>query len=287
MTKPNVLYNEDCLDILKEFPTNSIHLIYADPPYWTNKKFTNFNDLWKLDKAAEERLILLQAWEHWQPIMDLVASEKTLLSYISYITQRLLEIHRILKETGSFYLHCDPRISHYLKIVLDKIFGLENYLNENIWYYQTGGAGKKSFSRKHDIIFLYLKNKHSDYIFNMQKEKVYEYRKGYKNVTSYVEPGGKTYRLANARDVWIDIPALGRTSGERLGYSTQKPIQLLKKIIVSSSNKGDIVLDPFCGSGTALVAAQQLDRKWIGIDINKEAIELCSQRLKAEQLFLV
>jgi len=204
-------------------------------------------------------------------------------SYLIYMAMRLLEMHRILKETGSIYLHCDPTMSHSLKMVMDAIFGEKNFLNEIIWSYRTGGVSKRWFGRKHDTILLYAK-KFGKHTFNLEKEKSYNRdNKPYKfsNVKEYQDAEGKWYTMASLRDVW-EINAIGRSSKERVGYPTQKPRALLERIIKVSSNDGDMVLDPFCGCATACIAATDLSRQWVGIDISPLAATLIATRMKNE-----
>ncbi len=193
---------------------------------------------------------------------------------------RIAELYRVLKKTGSFYYHCDWHASHYVKIMLDQIFNANNFQNEIIWHYTGGGRSKSYFSRKHDSIFLYTKT--DSYTFNVDSIRV-----PYKETSGYAQSGitsasGKKY-MPNPLgtpidDVW-DIPIINPLSKERLGYPTQKPLSLLERIIEASSNKGDVVLDAFCGCGTALVAAQKLGRHWIGIDISPTACRVMAQRL--------
>jgi len=174
----------------------------------------------------------------------------------------------VLKKTGSIYLHCDYRASHYLKMVMDEIFGVENFINEIVWCYKSGGASPKHhFSRKHDVILFYSRSE--NYIFNPQQEKSYNrdlkpYR--FAGVQEYQDEIG-WYTMVGMKDYW-QIDMVGRTSSERVGYPTQKPAALLERIIKASSKEDDWVLDPFCGCGTTLIAANQLNRRWIGIDID-------------------
>ena len=193
------------------------------------------------------------------------------------MAQRILEMHRILKPTGSLYLHCDQTASHYLKIVLDRIFGKESFLNEIIWSYQTGGVSKKWFGRKHDILFLYSKTK--KYFINLGAVKEERTQEVLRRIDSGCQ---SATRAANRHrlpfDVW-SIQALNAMAKERTGFPTQKPLALLHRIIKASSNAGDVVFDPFCGCATTLVAAQQLGRKWIGIDIEEKARDLVVDRL--------
>ena len=185
-------------------------------------------------------------------------------------------MRRVLKDTGSIYLHCDPTASHYLKMIMDVIFGKKNFRNEIIWLYKTGGTSKRWFSRKHDIIFFYSKT--NKYHFNHKKEKSYlSHRYGFSNVEIFEDENG-IYRWAGVRDVW-DIPALRGNQPEQLGYPTQKPQTLIERIIETSSNEGDIVLDPFCGCGTTVHAAELLNRQWIGIDISQFSAGLIRNRI--------
>jgi len=201
-------------------------------------------------------------------------------AYVVALARALRELHRVLKETGSIYLHCDHRNSAYLRILLDSLFGRANFRSEIIWHYTGGGRSKKYFSRKHDTIFYYTKSE--NYTFNIDAVRV-----PYKETSGYAKSGvvsraGKKY-LPNPAgtpvdDVW-DIPIVNPMSRERVAYPTQKPETLLERIILASSNPCDIVLDPFCGCGTTLVVAWKLSRNWIGIDSNKKAIDFSLQRL--------
>lgn len=189
---------------------------------------------------------------------------------------RLVELKRVLKETGSIYLHCDPTASHYLKILLDTIFTANNFRNEIVWLYKTGGVSKRYFAWKHDIILMYSKT--DKWKFNPQKEKSYLMHKyGFSNIAILKDDTGY-YTEVNMRDVW-DIPALRGNQPEKMEYPTQKPEALLERIIQAASDENDIVLDPFCGCGTALVTAHRLNRKWIGIDITYLAISAMKWRL--------
>jgi len=208
------------------------------------------------------------------------------MAYLVMMTTRLIELHRVLKPTGSLYLHCDPTASHYLKLVLDQIFGATNFQNEIVWYYRGAGVSPKRFGRRHDTIFFYAKSSkwafYSDEVRTSYAEATVERFKHYiGNIrngrdfgTQQLNPKGK-----HPDDVW-EISIVAPSARERLGYPTQKPLALLERIIKASSNEGDVVLDPFCGCGTALVAAQELNRRWIGIDITHLAITLMRNRLR-------
>jgi len=166
---------------------------------------------------------------------------------------------------------------HYVKLMMDEIFGKGNFRNEIIWYYKTGGVARENFPRKHDTILLYSKTKNM--LFNPTKEKSYlDYRYGFSNVDIFKDQRGY-YTLTFVRDVW-EIDALRGNHPENLNFPTQKPEKLLERIILASSNEGDIVADFFCGSGTTLAVAEKLNRHWIGVDIYFKAIQITAQRLK-------
>jgi len=303
MLEKNTLFYGDNLDILRRhFPDMCVDLIYLDPPFNSQKNYNilfkektgkeskaqveAFMDTWHWDNTAEKTYLELQKGEG--EIRNMVQAFHTLLgksdmfAYLVMMTIRLAELRRVLKETGSIYLHCDSTANHYLKIVMDKIFGENNFQNEIIWFYKTGGAGKKRFARKHDNIYFYTKT--SNYNFNSQKEKSYlSHKYGFSDIIIKEDEKGH-YTEVYMRDMW-DIPALRGNQPETLGYPTQKPVALLERIIKASSNEGDIVLDPFCGCGTTIAAAQKLNRKWIGIDITHLAITLIKSRLKKLKIY--
>ncbi len=195
------------------------------------------------------------------------------------MAHRIYYMHKLLSDTGSFYLHCDPTMSHYLKILLDIIFGQNNFRNEIVWWYDTGGMSKKDFSRKHDIILRYSKS--NVYCFNAEdvKEKKNETMINRMHKYSHLDIR-ITSEYKYPHDVF-KINAINPNAQERLGYPTQKPEALLERIIKASSNEGDIVADFFCGCGTSVTVAEKLKRKWIGVDINHLAISLIEdKRLK-------
>ena len=242
------LLHGDCLEAMKKLPNNCIDLCYADPPFFTQSKrksrVTEFNDKWA---SLEE--------------------------YVCWIKDRVKEIYRLLINTGSFYFHCDWHAGHYLKIMCDKVFGYDNFQNEIIWAYKTGGATKRRWNRKHDTIFLYTKS--DKYTFNLERERIY-YKKSF--FTTKKDEQGRWYLDALPVDTW-QIPSVINVSKERTDYPTQKPEVLLEKIIKASSNENDLVLDPVCGSGTTGVACKKLNRNFIGIDSNLEAIKISKERL--------
>ena len=259
--KTDVIYCGDNLEMLKEVPDESVDLIYVDPPFNSNRNYEIFWGDTGEKRAFDDRFGDADA-------------------YIAYMRPRVVEMYRVLRKTGSFYYHCDWHASHYVKIMLDQVFGFNHFQNEIIWHYTGGGRSKSYFSRKHDSIFLYAKS--DSYTFNVDAIRV-----PYKETSGYAQSGitsaaGKKY-MPNPLgtpmdDVW-DIPIINPLSKERLGYPTQKPLVLLERILNASSNPGDVVLDAFCGCGTALVAAQKLKRKWIGIDISPTACRVMAQRL--------
>lgn len=201
-------------------------------------------------------------------------TQPDLVAYLSYMTERLLPMKGLLKPTGSIYLHCDPTAGHYIKVMMDTIFGHKNFLNEIIWGYRTGGVSNKWFGRKHDTILLYAA-KTGSHFMNTGKEKSYvptlpepHTRSGKRlgvmrdNICSICENGslGQKHRMVTRRDVWTDIDTVFRNDRQRLGYATQKPLALLERIIKASSNEGDVVFDPFCGCATTIEAAHKLGR---------------------------
>ncbi|MGU9962790.1 MAG: DNA methyltransferase [Candidatus Halichondribacter symbioticus] len=284
----NTLYTGDNLYILNGMNSESVDLIYLDPPFNSKRVYaapigskaagTKFKDIWTWNDVDKE---CLNSLEDYPELVEYIWSigrihSKAMMSYIVFMMQRIIQLHRVLKPTGSLYLHCDPTASHYLKIVLDEVFGKDGFKNEIIWSYRTGGASKQHWSRKHDTILFYAKPK---YKHNAMKERIYYDKKFF---TDTVDETGKYYADVYLRDVWEDIKPLINTSKERTGYPTQKPLSLLHRIITASSNEGDIVFDPFCGCATTCVAAQQCQRRWIGIDIEKNAVNLLVERLSVD-----
>ena len=285
----NRLYFGDCLEVMREdIASESVDLIYLDPPF-NSKRLYNafiggaqwvaFDDTWRWYEAVDDfhEVARQPAYGGLMEGLRSMLGEGPELAYLSYMANRLLECKRVLKSTGSIYLHCDPTMSHYLKAVMDALWGKRNFRNEIVWFYKTGGVSKRYFSRKHDIILFYCKS--GNYKFYPQKEKSYlAHKYGFSNVEIHEDQNG-IFRWVNTRDVW-DIPALRGNQPETIGYPTQKPLALLHRIIKASSNEGDTVLDPFCGCGTAIHAAQNLDRHWIGIDICVNACKVIEERIK-------
>lgn len=360
----NHLYYGDNLYVLREHVADeSIDLIYLDPPFnsqatynvlFRSKKgeeskaqIEAFEDTWNWNDAAEQAFDdVMQSGNtdaaEMLRAMRAFLKENDMMAYLTMMSVRLLELYRVLKSSGSIYLHSDPTASHYLKILLDAVFGKANYRTEIIWKRSSAHSdtkqGRKQHGRIHDVIFYYTK--HDDWIWNP----IYtDYDKSYiDDFYKHIEPEtGRRYRLGDLtgpggaakgnpkyevmgvtrywrysqakmkklidegriiqtkpgavpaykryldempgiplQDLWDDVGPIGAQAQERLGYPTQKPLALLERIINSSSNEGDTILDPFCGCGTAVHAAQKLGRQWIGIDVTHLAISLIEKRLK-------
>jgi len=314
-----VIYCGDNLDQLKKFPDGCVDLIYIDPPFNSNRNYEVFWGETKEKRAFKDRHASTQA-------------------YIEFMRPRCVELHRVLKKTGSFYYHCDWHASHYVKIMLDQIFSENQFQTEIIWRRTNAkGLAFRSFPNDHDTIFYYTKS--NDYMFN--REYLPHDEKYVKQFYKYVEAEtGRKYALDNLANpnkdrpnltyeflgvdrvwrwtkermqeayekglivqskpgavprlkryldeqkgipvdsIWSDIPPIQSQSEERLGYPTQKPLALLDRIVKASSNENDIVLDAFCGCGTALVAAENLGRQWIGIDMSPTACRVMAKRLR-------
>ncbi|MGH2482628.1 MAG: DNA-methyltransferase, partial [Ktedonobacteraceae bacterium] len=271
----HTLYFGDNLHILRTYLADeSVDLIYLDPPFYSQRSYQAFvkmahsneavqnrvpafGDVWRWEEAVEQsyaELLVSAPGASARAIAALHAllGPGSLLAYLVMVAERLLELHRVLKPTGSLYLHCDPAASHYLKLLLDAVFGPANFRNEIVWSYKTGGASRRHFARKHDLLFFYSKSERS--IFHAPKEKSYMmHRYGFKKSTFHRDVQGE-YTWVYMKDVW-ELPALGAADRQRLGYPTQKPEALLERILQASSSEGSLVLDPFCGSGTTLAVA--------------------------------
>lgn len=297
----NSLYHGDNLEILRNhFPDNAIDLVYMDPPFGSNRNYrgqangeqstpSTFSDTWRWDEKTASTL--REIGEKSSGTAGLLkgiiqgTGMTPVGTYLVFMAPRLIEIHRVLKETGSLYLHCNPTSSHYLKLLLDSIFGMQNFRNEIAWAYKGGGRSKKAYARKHDIILFYTKS--GEWIFNYADIMVERTNRTWftdEEGKRYWKKYGKRYYLNHEgkvpEDWWADIDPLHGPYNERLGYPTQKPLALLERIIRASSNEGAMVLDPFCGSGTTLVAAESLKRKWVGIDISADAVAMTEKRLR-------
>ena len=243
-------------------------LIYIDPPFFTKAKYNatvNVRDA----EGASHKIHHLAYDDRF---------ERNLEYYIENMTVRLLLMKELLADDGLMWVHLDWHSSHYIKLLLDELMGEKNFVNEIIWSYKSGGSGKKHFSKKHDTILVYSKS--SKYFINVPEEK--SYNRGFKpynfkGVKEYQDENG-WYTLVNMKDVWT-IDMVGRTSKERTGYATQKPLELMKRIISASSEDGDLVGDFFCGSGSFVQAAEQMGRKWVGCDNEELATAMAKKRL--------
>ncbi|MFH1337349.1 MAG: DNA methyltransferase [Nanoarchaeota archaeon] len=303
----NFLYYGDNLDILRRYIRDeTVDLIYLDPPFKSNQNYNVlfqeqnglqskaqvkvFEDTWRWDQESAEAYqgIVEKGPEKVSRTMQAFRTflgDNDMLAYLSMMAPRLVELRRVLKPAGSIYLHCDPTASHYLKLLMDAVFEANRFLNEIVWCYRQGGRSNRLFGRKHDIIFWYSKT--DEWVFNAESPSV---RVQYHGTGGFQTSGkgvthktGKTYKpdpRGKIVEDWWDIPALPPMSKERLGYPTQKPEALLDRIIEASSNEGDIILDPFCGCGTAIAVSQRLNRRWIGIDITHLAVGLIKHRLQ-------
>ena len=255
----NKIHYGDNLKFMNSISSGEIDLIYIDPPFFTQSD---------------------QSCNHMGRKISFTDSWVNLNAYLDFIIMRLEKCHRLLKDTGVLCVHLDWRTVHYVKVEFDKIFGGDNFVNEIIWSYKSGGVGKRSFAKKHDTILIYSKSQ--EYTFNIQKEKSYnrelkKYNWGNSIVSEFKDSLG-WYTIVHVRDVW-EVNILRKSSKERIGYPTQKPLKLATRLIKAFTRKGDIVADFFCGSGTTLVAAKQLGRNFIGCDISRDAISISNKRL--------
>ena len=296
--KNKTVWQGDNLPIMRGLNSASVDLIYLDPPFNSKKDYAapigspaagaEFKDTWTLNEIDETWLDLISNKHpdlHKVIMATLTNSDK---SYLIYMAVRILEMHRILKPSGSIYLHCDPTMSHYLKLTMDAIFGRRHFRNEIIWCYSRPSAPKqRQLSRVHDVILWYTKG--DVWTFNPDKirqpyAESSRGREGYAAHASKVAEGSvELHRGGKFPQDWIDIPMLKGNAREYVGYPTQKPLALLERIINASSDVGDTIFDPFCGCATTLVAADRLQRNWIGIDVSHKAYELVIERIAQDQ----
>lgn len=273
----NLLISDDNLKALNDLKMKGIKadLIYLDPPFFSHRYY---EVVW--GDEAEIRSFK----DRWAGGINV---------YIEWMRERVVKMYDVLKDTGTFYLHCDWHASHYLKVMLDEIFGYEKFLNEIVWaYFAFKRKTAKKFPMKHDTLFSWTKT--DSYVWNTQykphkKEYLKRWKKDkdgryYRDDVNPTKGGTRTIYLDDVEgdivdSVWDDIHPVNPMAKERAGYPTQKPERLLERIIKASSNKGDLVLDPFCGCGTAMAMAQKLGRKWLGIDISPTAISIVEKRL--------
>ncbi len=306
----NALYFGDNLQVMREMQTARYHTCYLDPPFNSGRNYNiflagskaqrkAFDDIWRWDDAARQNQDAVLYYDGRHPelveTMDNLSAclsgfnywlrrgggkaEESMRAYLAFMAPRLAEIWRLLRPEGSVYLHCDAHASHYLKCMLDVIFGAANFQNEIIWYYKNASRGKQKLAKAHDVILWYSKSP-KDYIFN-RNEILAPFESGMTE-WRYAKGGqsGKEMPRGKTPDDVLVMPSLNSMSKERLGYPTQKPLALLERIIKAASNPGDIVFDPFCGCGTALDAAHGLKRNWVGIDLTVLALEPMERRLR-------
>ena len=309
MTDGTLFYG-DCLDILRGrnlkgdryIKDDSVDLIYLDPPFNSNKVYNvifkeptghgaasqvkGFEDTWTWNddvaKEYEDLKALGGKVADTMVGLEKILGFSNMFAYLVMMMTRLVEMRRVLKDTGTLYLHCDQSAGHYIKVVLDAIFGPENFVNEIIWCYKAAsGPSNRFFRRKHDVIFLYSKtNKYLFYSDSIRVEYGNSVKQQIKSGTTSFGRVVKGNPLGKTPEDWWEIPIINSMAKERLGYPTQKPEALLERIIKASSKEGDLVLDPFCGCGTCVAVAQKLGRKWLGIDITAIAINIIKSRLK-------
>ena len=278
VSEGSVLARGDNLDFIKYLVDSHdmagrLQLVYMDPPFYSKASYDAVIKL-KSPDVDESPAIKPEAYDdHWKTGME---------DYLRMLCVRFFLIKDLLSEEGCFWVHLDWHVVHYVKILLDEIFGENNFVNEVIWNYKSGGTGKRNFSRKHDTLLFYSKSK--KYYFNPLQEK--SYNRGYKpyrfkGVKEYKDDLG-WYTMVNMKDVW-QLDMVGRTSSERTGYATQKPESLLSRIIESCTREGDLCADFFSGSGTLAAAAEKLGRRWIACDIGGIATAGCLKRMSVKQ----
>lgn len=362
MLENTLFYGDNLLIMQEHLPDESVDLIYLDPPFNSNR---NYSVLFK-DESGQESESQIRAFQdtwHWnetavfayhhliadapEPVASVIGAMYSfiggnqMMAYLVMMASRLVQLRRVLKPTGSLYLHCDSTASHYLKILLDTVFGVQNFRNEIIWQRTSSHNDSKKWADVHDVIFFYTKSdkfswngaftdhdpKYVQQFYRFEDERgkyrldhiirsasmgprpnlTYEYKGytpewGWRMVREKLEvldadnrlewsKSGRPYlkrylheqKGTPIKSVITDIPPIGAQAAERMGYPTQKPLELLERILLASSSPGDVVLDPFCGCGTTVAAAQKLGRRWVGIDITHLAIAL--QRYRLESMF--
>lgn len=289
-----VLVLGDNLEALEDrslVPDGAADLVYLDPPFnrgvdYFNRsegRSTGFSDVWRWNEESAEAFAEVARGEgrlaRAMRALGELCGEGPMLAYLTMMAPRLVELHRALADTGTLFLHCDPTASHYLKILTDAVF-VGGFRNEIIWCYSGGGTPKRDFPRKHDVLLRYTRSDEFFYAPIYRPYTAGTLQRGRTAVKGKYAEQGLRPEGTPVTDWWADVPKItSPTDRERLGYPTQKPVALLDRIIRSATREGDVVLDPFCGSGTALVAARALGRRAIGIDASPEAISLAESRI--------
>ena len=330
MAKPNwenrTLFHGDNLDFMRAMDSETVDLIATDPPFNKNKDFhstpgslsnnASFQDRWKWRPEHDEWLGQMK--DDNPQLAESIGSayhahSESMGAFICFLAVRAMSMHRLLKPTGSLFLHCDPTASHYVKASLDAIFGRKNFRNEIIWHYGKWSNAAKCFQKNHDVLFWYAKTAAAKYniqhdpptqrqmdlrkdgyttrrgqvvIFNRKHPKVEEMLPKWKDEDRKVYYSEEKLVGRAMTDVWR-ISSINGQARERTGYPTQKPIELYSRIIKAASNPGEVVLDPFAGCATTCVAAALLERQWVGIDIWKKVAEVVKDRIKREELPLL
>ena len=313
------IFSCDNLPVMRGISSESIDLIYLDPPFNSNHNYAApleseaaggaFKDTWTLSDIDEDWIgLIAESYPALHSVIETAGKVNgdSHKSYMVYMTIRVMEMYRVLKPAGSIYLHCDPKMSHHLKLMMDAIFNKNNFINEIVWAYDKWTNAAESFQNNHDIIFFYSKDKKNKMFNKMRREdSPKHYDKGWHDNTidggikqlivynkikakSKIDSGNYDKIIYREGEVkvalqdWWHMSVINSQAKERTGYPTQKPLNLLRRIIKASSDEGDIVLDPFCGCATTCIAAEELKRQWIGIDIDPLAAELVEERMKKE-----
>ena len=298
--KHQTIWTGDNLPIMRGMNSASVDLIYLDPPFNSKANYAApigsqaagaaFKDTWSLSDVDAEWVNLIEVKHPALHRVLLAAMTDSDKSYLAYMAARLLEMQRLLKDTGSIYVHCDPTMSHYLKLVMDAIFGRKAFINEVIWYYRGAGVPAKARARRHDVLFWYGKRAgHHYFDADPIRQPYAEATQGrfshyIGNVRDGIDYGQQALNPLGKHpdDVITAIQPIAPSAKARLGYPTQKPVELLQHVISSSSEAGDMILDPFCGCATACIAAEMEHRHWAGIDISEKAAELVERRMRDE-----
>lgn len=309
-SRKNKLYFGDCLEILNKFYEQNkegfIDLVYIDPPFNSKRNYNILFEQVDFKDAKAQKEAFADTWSNvsykdtinnikaldlnlynFLNSLDQICIPKSAVSYLTTMSIRIFYISKIIKDTGSFYLHCDPTMSHYLKIICDLIFGEKNFRNEIIWHYRKWSIKQTQFCSNHDVILFYCKDSKEERVFNhpyMDRAASTLRRFGKKKIVSGHDKEGKRLPATTEEDDSLGVPMddvwdISRVPPIKQIYPTEKPEKLLERIIEASTNEGDLVADFFCGCGTTVSVAQRLKRKWIGVDISHLAIGLIERRI--------